>query len=211
MRNTITWILLLLLAAAGIGGSYALSEAFRTDAREAWEAEASKVAQWLSGTVLGWLEESYAPLSGLAMLAGNSETLTEVEFLNGFDNLESRATAFFLDSAAYLRFKPDRALQLVFSTDIDGPLAAGTTGENLRVLIPTVKAAYAQPGRILLGPPFQLEAGTKVSTVALAISEPSGNLAVSGTGNGSASRLSECLRSPGGPAPMTATWPPEPP
>ncbi len=172
------WLVPLFIFALGTSGSWSLSQAFRQDALRAWQAQAEQAGRWLSGTLLAWLEESYAPLSGLGMLAGNSETLTEVEFLNGFDNLESRSTAFFLDSAAYLRFNPDSALQLVFSTDIDGPLAAGATGENLRVFIPTVKAAFAQPGRILLGPPFQLEAGTKVSTVALAISEPSGKTAV---------------------------------
>jgi signal transduction histidine kinase/DNA-binding response OmpR family regulator len=144
----------------------------------AWQAQAEQTARWLSGMLLAWLEESYAPLSGLGMLAESSETLTEVEFLNGFDSLESRATAFFLDSAAYLRLDQDKGLQLVFSTDIDGPLAAGAPAESLRVLVPTVKAAFKQPGRILLGPPLQLEAGTMVSTVVLGISEPSGKTAM---------------------------------
>jgi signal transduction histidine kinase/DNA-binding response OmpR family regulator len=172
------WIVPLLIFALGTGGSWSLSQAFRQDALRAWQAQAEQAGRWLSGTLLAWLEESYAPLSGLAMLAANIETLTEVEFLNGFDNLESRATAFFLDSAAYLRLKPDRSLQLVFSTDIDGPLASGAPAGNLKVLIPTVRAAFAQPGRILLGPPLLLETGTTVSAVALGISEPGGKTAV---------------------------------
>ena len=80
MKTAITWTLLLLLAVGGIGGSYALSEAFRTNAREAWEAEASQAARWLSGTVLGWLDESYAPLSGLAILFENSRGLPRLSF-----------------------------------------------------------------------------------------------------------------------------------
>ena len=86
-------------------------------------------------------------------------TLTEVEFLNGFDALEARATAFFLDSAAYLRLDQGKGLHLVFSTDIDGPLAAGARAESLKAILPTVRAAFAEPGRILLGPPLQLETG----------------------------------------------------
>ena len=38
MRTVFTWGLLILLAVGGIAGSYALSEAFRSNAREAWEA-----------------------------------------------------------------------------------------------------------------------------------------------------------------------------
>jgi len=172
------WLVPLLIFTLGTGGSWSLSQAFRQDALHAWQAQAEQAARWLSGTLLAWLEESYAPLSGLAMLAVNSATLTEAEFLNGFDSLESRATAFFLDSAAYLHLSSDKGLHLVFSTDIDGPLAAGAPAENLRVLIPTLKAAFAEPDRIVLGPPLQLETGTTVSTVALGISEPSGKTAV---------------------------------
>jgi signal transduction histidine kinase len=164
--------------ALGTGASWGLSQAFRQDALRAWQAQAEQTARWLSGTLLGWLEESYAPLSGLAVLAERSETLTEVEFLNGFDDLESRATAFFLDSAAYLRLNPDKDLQLIFSTDASGPLAAGVPTAQLRRLIPAVKAAFRQPGRILLGPPFQIEAGPMVSAVALSIREPGGKTAV---------------------------------
>ena len=98
MRTALTWILLILLAFGGISGSYALSEAFRTDARQAWEAEASQAARWLSGTLLGWLEESYAPLSGLAILFENSREVTEIEFLGATDALEARATSFFIDA-----------------------------------------------------------------------------------------------------------------
>lgn len=45
MRTTITWILLILLAGGGITGSYALSEKFRTDAREIWQKDASQAAR----------------------------------------------------------------------------------------------------------------------------------------------------------------------
>ena len=38
MRTKLQWLLLSLLFIAGVTGSYALSEAFRTGAREAWES-----------------------------------------------------------------------------------------------------------------------------------------------------------------------------
>ncbi|MDH3986652.1 MAG: hypothetical protein OEV12_09590, partial [Gammaproteobacteria bacterium] len=71
-RRSLHWLLLLGLLFAAAGGSWLLSEAFRADARHGWIAQSEKAGQWLSGTVLSWLEESYAPLSGLAALAENS-------------------------------------------------------------------------------------------------------------------------------------------
>jgi len=172
------WLIPLLIFALGTGGSWSLSQAFRQDALRAWQAQAEQAARWLSGTLLAWLEESYAPLSALAVLAENSDPLTEVAFLNGLDGMEARATAFFLDSAAYLRLSPGKDLHPVFSTDVTGPLGSGSPTAELDILIPTVKAAFKQPGRILLGPPFKLEAGPTVSTLALSIREPNGKTAV---------------------------------
>lgn len=97
MRTITTWFMLILLAVGGIVGSYTLSEKFRTDARQVWQEKASQSARWLSATVLGWLDESYSPLSGLAILFENSREVTEVEFLGATDALEARATSFFLD------------------------------------------------------------------------------------------------------------------
>jgi signal transduction histidine kinase/DNA-binding response OmpR family regulator len=177
-KGAMLWLVPLLILTLGTGGSWGLSQAFRQDAQRAWQAQGEQVARSLSGTLLGWLEESYAPLSGLAVLAENSEKLTEVEFLNGFDALEARATAFFLDSAAYLRVNPEQDPDLIFSTDASGPLASGASSAELEILIPTVAAAIEQPGRILLAPPFKLDAGPTVSPVALSISEAGGSTAV---------------------------------
>jgi len=177
-KGALLWLVPLLILALGTGGSWSLSQAFRQDALRAWQAQAEQTARWLSGTLLAWLEESYAPLSALAVLAENSEPLTEAAFLNGLDAMEARATAFFLDSAAYLRLSPGKDLQLVFSTDATGPLGSSTATAELDILIPTVKAAFQQPGRILLGPPFKLEAGPTVSMLAVTIREPNGTTAV---------------------------------
>jgi two-component system sensor histidine kinase/response regulator len=124
IRRSLHWSLLLALLLAGAGGSWLLSEAFRADARLGWTAQSEKAGQWLSGTVLNWLEESYAPLSGLAALAENSADLSEAEFLNAYDGLEARATAFFLEGAAYMRAAPNGEWQLIYTTTPYGLLAA---------------------------------------------------------------------------------------
>ena len=87
--NTWGWLLLVVIACLGAAGSFTMSQWFRTDAREAWEAQAVQTEQFLSGTVLAWLEESYAPLSGVAVLFENSDVVTEDEFLDAVDGLSN--------------------------------------------------------------------------------------------------------------------------
>ena len=184
MKNTLTWIFLILLALGGLYGSYALSEAFRTDAREAWETEASQAARWLSGTVLGWLEESYAPLSGLAILFENSREVTEVEFLGATDALEARASSFFLDAKAIARPQADGAeWSIEFSNDPMGPLSPDTPLDRYPVILETIKVALDNPDQVMLGPPFIDEEDLRYSPAALAIQDARGPLVVIGLVN----------------------------
>ncbi|MGD9267501.1 MAG: PAS domain S-box protein, partial [Desulfobacterales bacterium] len=184
MRSILTWGLLILLAIGGIAGSYALSEAFRSDAREAWEAQASRVAQWLSGTLLGWMEESYAPLLGLAILFENSSEVSEIEFLGAADGLEARVTAFFLDAMAVARPQPDGTeWSIEFSNDRLGPLSPDTPLSRQPEISENIKVALDHPDQVKLGPPFDAEHGTRYSPAALAIKGAGGPLVVIGLVN----------------------------
>ncbi|MBW2443730.1 MAG: PAS domain S-box protein, partial [Deltaproteobacteria bacterium] len=184
MRTIFTWGLLILLAVGGIAGSYALSEAFRSDAREAWELEATRVAQWLSATVLGWLEESYAPLSGLAILFENSREVSEIEFLGATDGLEARATAFFLDTKAIARPQADAGeWSIKFSNDPLGPLSPDTPLSRQPEILENIKVAVNHPDQVTLGRPFSAEDGSRYSPAALAVRDDSGPLVVIGLVN----------------------------
>jgi PAS domain S-box-containing protein len=184
MKIVLTWILLIPLVVGGILGSYALSQKFRTDAREAWEAKASQSARWLSGTVLTWLDESYAPLSGLAILFENSREVSEVEFLGATDALEARATAFFLDAQAVARPRAaGDGWSIEFSNDPLGPLSPDTPLEKQPVIFDTIKVAVDYPDQPILGPPFSGEQGSRFSPVVLAIQDVRGPLVVIGLVN----------------------------
>ena len=184
MKTALTWILLITLAVGGIVGSYALSEKFRIDAREAWEEKASQSARWLSGTVLTWLEESYAPLSGLAILFENSREVSEVEFLGAADALEARATAFFLDANAVARPRPEgEGWSIEFSNEPLGPLSPDIPLEKHPVILDTIKIAVEHPDQVMLGPPFSGEQGSRFSPVVLAIQDVRGPLVVIGLVN----------------------------
>jgi len=181
MRTAVTWILLIFLAVGGILGSYTLSEKFRSDARQVWQEKASQAARWLSATVLGWLDESYAPLSGLAILFENSREVTEVEFLGATDALEARATAFFLDAKAVARPGADGEVWAIeFSNDPLGPLSPGTALSKYPVILETIKAAVDYPDQVVLGPPFTGAEGSRYSPAALAIQDVHGPLVVVG-------------------------------
>jgi len=175
---------LILLAVGGIVGSYTLSEKFRTDARQVWQEKASQAARWLSATVLGWLEESYAPMSGLAILFENSREVSEVEFLGATDALEARATAFFLDAKAVARPGPDGDnWSIEFSNDPLGPLSPDTPLSKYPVILETIKAAVDYPDQIMLGPPFSSAEDIRYSPAALAIQDVRGQLVVVGLVN----------------------------
>ena len=184
MRNKLTWILLILLAVGGIVGSYALSEKFRTDARDVWQAKADQSARWLSGTVLGWLDESYAPLSGLAILFENSREVTEVEFLGATDALEARATSFFLDAKAAARPRAgSEGWSIEFSNDPLGPLSPDLPLSRHPVILETIQVAADNPDQIMLGPPFSSEDGLRYAPAALAIQDIQGPLVIIGLVN----------------------------
>ena len=164
-------IILLIIAALGSAGTLAVSQAFRDEARRGWELEAEQSAQWLSGTLLAWLEESYAPLSGLAALSENSSQVTESEFLNAFDGLEARATAFFLDAAAFFEPVPEsneKEWRISYSSDADGILSAKTLLADQPQIKETISVAQARFGELILGQPITRKDGSGIiSPVAL--------------------------------------------
>jgi len=90
-KRRYTWLLALVLA-AGITASLSISYTLYRSAENQWIVRSESEAQRLSTMLLGWMEESYAPLSGLAALVENSPRTQPEEFLNAFDSMESRAT-----------------------------------------------------------------------------------------------------------------------
>ena len=173
-RSVSLWLVPLLILVVGTGSSWSLRSAFRQDAQRTWETEADQTAERLSFILLTWLEESYAPLSSLGMLAENSDNLTDVEFLNGMNGLEDRATAFFLDSAGYFRVVPGSGPELMFSTDTTGPLAPDAAPGDSEELRLAIEAALREPDRILMAPPIRNGADALITPVALSVFQQDG-------------------------------------
>ncbi len=172
------------IVSAGLSGAVFLSSAFRSDAREAWESEAEQAARWLSGTLLGWLEESYAPLSGMAVLVENAEAVSETEFLNAYDALESRSTAFFLDAVAVARPRfAGTAWSVDISSDRLSLLSPDTPLAKQPEILDAVQVAQIRYGQIVLGRPVRTDEGALLSPVALATRAPDGEVVLIGLMN----------------------------
>ncbi|MGB5621442.1 MAG: hypothetical protein WBN65_03030, partial [Gammaproteobacteria bacterium] len=125
-RRGLNALLMAVVLLLGFLVSYGVSQALRKQAVEAWESESDQAAQALTGTVLGWLEESYAPVAALSVLFESSDEVTALEFLSAADALESRSAASFLDSVAVIQAGPDGdGWQVVQSNDPFGPLPVG--------------------------------------------------------------------------------------
>jgi PAS domain S-box-containing protein len=149
-----------------------LSNAFRQQALTAWEEHVDTSSRWLSGTILNWIEESYVPLSGMANLFENSSAVSESEFLNGYDGLESRSTTFFLDNCLFVRLGPDDRWKIVFSTDLIGDYDAGFNLYDKPTLIQTLDRARSMPNQMIIGRIFiDAETQARFAPVALALSD----------------------------------------
>ena len=176
-------LVVLLVAVLGFAATFFVSQTLKTEARQGWQLEATKTAESLSNNLLGWLEESYAPISGLAALAENSDVLSESEFLNAFDNLEARATAFFLEAAAIVEAIPDTEIgswQIKYSTDPGGLLSNGTPLAETPGIHDAVRAAKARTGEIILNRPVAHADGTTVSPIALSTFTHAGEVVIIG-------------------------------
>ena len=78
-RRWYRWLLVLAVA-AGIGASLAVSHTLYRTAERQWITRSETEAQRLSTVLLGWMDESYAPLSGLAALVESSHRAKPEEF-----------------------------------------------------------------------------------------------------------------------------------
>src|SRR5262250_227868 len=103
MRRTrlYTWFLIMVVA-AGVAAAVSTSYTLYRMAQRQWIARAESDAQRFSSMLLDWVDESYAPLSGLAALVETSHKTEAKEFLNAFDGIESRSTTVLLGAAAML-------------------------------------------------------------------------------------------------------------
>jgi two-component system sensor histidine kinase/response regulator len=145
-----------------------------------WNVRVDQTAERLSNTLLAWLEESYAPLSGLVALVENSRTLEPNEFLNGFESMQSRSTTVLLDEASLVR--PNRLGR--WQVDITSD-TLGYPGRYITLpdVAQTLSLAAKRPNQFTLSPPFKSERGQIISAIALATSVASDAAIVVGTLN----------------------------
>jgi len=181
MRQYSNWIWLTAVLIAGIIGSYSLSKAFKNDARQAWENEVNQSAQLLSGTIMGWLEESYAPVSGLAILFENSSFVSEDEFLNAASTFEARTTSSFIDTFTAVRWNhSDKQWNIEYTEEPLGIFSLDEPIKNRPKLQSIIDTAHANPGRVILRPSLVSKESNAYTAVILATKDETGPLLIIG-------------------------------
>ena len=164
-----TWLLALVIA-IGLGGSLAISYTLYRTAERQWIARADSSAERLSAMLLGWIEESYSPLSGLAGLVENSKKTEPDEFLNAFEGIESRVTTFVLGSAAMLeRDAKGKWALSISSRDFD--YLEKDAKDGFSRLLPAIEFAMARPDQFVLAPPVETAGGKLMSPVLIALTK----------------------------------------
>jgi len=167
-RRWYRWLLILAVA-SGIGASLAVSHTLYRTAERQWITRSETEAQRLSTVLLGWMDESYAPLSGLAALVESSHRAKTEEFLNALDGMESRATAVLLGAAAMLERDSHGRWVLAISSGNFEFLEREAAGGFVNIQ-PLMDFALARPNQFVLGPPVRSENGQPMSPVVLALS-----------------------------------------
>ena len=153
---------------------------FYVKSEKDWNGRVDQTAERLSNTLLAWMEESYAPVSGLVALVENSKTVEPNEFLNAFESMQSRSTTVLLDEASLLRLNRLGQWQVAITSD--------TLGYPGRYIIladvaQTLSLAAKRPNQFTLSPPFKSESGRTISAIALSASAATEPAIVIGTLN----------------------------
>jgi two-component system sensor histidine kinase/response regulator len=151
----------------GMAATFCFSYFFYQKSEKDWNIRVDQTAERLSNTLLSWLEESYAPVSGLVALVENSRTVEPSEFLNAFESMQSRSTTVLLDEASLLRPNRNGQWQVAISSD-----ALGYPGRYITLtdVASTLSLASMRPNQFTLSPPFKSESGRTISAIALSAS-----------------------------------------
>jgi len=161
--------LLGLVTVVGVIASLSLSYTLYRSAEREWIARSESEAQRLSTMLLGWIDDSYAPLSGLAALVETSRVTDSAAFLNAFDGMESRATAVFLGAVAMLQRDARGRWGLIVSSG-NFEFLEHDAAHGFVELQPVIAMALARRNQFVLGPPVPSGGGTLISPVLIAIS-----------------------------------------
>jgi two-component system, sensor histidine kinase and response regulator len=174
------FLLSTLVFVAGMAATTCFSYFFFEKAEKDWNVRVDQTAERLSNTLLAWLEESYAPVSGLVALVENSKTVEPNEFINAFESMQSRSTTVLLDEASLVRLNRLGRWQADITSD-----TLGYPGRYIQKadVAQTLSLAAKRPNQFTLGPPFKSESGQTISAIALAASVAPETAIVVGTLN----------------------------
>ena len=160
------WVLGLVIV-VGVIASLSVSFTLYRSAERQWIARSESEAQRLSTMLLGWIDDSYAPLSGLAALVETSGVTDSAAFLNALDGMESRATAVVLGAVAMLQ-RDARGRWVLTISSGNFEFLEQDAAHGFVELQPVIARALARRNQFVLGPPVTSGGGTLISPVLIA-------------------------------------------
>jgi len=133
-----------------------VSQVWRADAQANWQKEADKTADELTLNLISWLEEGYIAVSAMSLLDELEHAHSKDDYLQAFDSLESKMTAFFLDGVATGKLVRNHNNELHWLI-VNSTFNEGTLTENKNIsfdpeLSSLFFAAKSMPGRIIVSP-----------------------------------------------------------
>jgi two-component system sensor histidine kinase/response regulator len=103
--------------------------------------------------LLGWIDESYAPVSGLAALVESSDKTRPEEFLKALEGIESRGATVLLGAVGLVERDAKGKWALALSSGNFVFLERDAT-DGFAQLEPLFAMASTRPNQFVLGPPF---------------------------------------------------------
>ena len=139
----------------GIGLFVVLANELQQKAVETWQKRAEQEAARQSMTLLSWIEESYAMLSGLVALVENSSEVDGGEFLNAMDGLEARAKINFMPVKAMMqKSKKEWSTKYSSAAESSDPVLPKPGAPPAKLLLDTLVHAEDAPNEWLMSAPF---------------------------------------------------------
>ncbi len=177
-------IIAILILILGCSGSFYLSRTLANGALKTWEKEASQAAGWFSSILVNWVEESYAPIIGMAALYENSDDVTEEEFFGVLNSLDERTVASFIDSIIVLTHFENRNEWKILYTDSHSDALLQRMHANKHALIlEALRSGTRRQGQITLGRAFMSEDDSIIAPVVLGLEVHGKEIAILGTLN----------------------------
>ncbi|MCP4132399.1 MAG: response regulator [bacterium] len=155
------------VALAGIQAMVYTGHALKTQSKDAWIEKARNDAERVTEIGLFWFSSIHAQLKGVSILFYGSTRVTEIEFLNALDVAEKQESLIPAANMAFVEMSKKQGYTITFSSDSSGLLAVHSNPALHKEIHFTLKLAFKNPHKAIMGPVFKDTKGSSFAAIAL--------------------------------------------